>query len=48
MEVLKVLEGGMEFPQRAQGLPKGVLEVLEELKGELEIGRKSNEGPRGP
>ena len=41
VEVLEVLEGGME-------VPKGVLEVLEELKGELEIGEKSSEGPQGP
>lgn len=44
MEVLEVLEGGMEFPKEL-GVPEGVLEVL---KGELKIGLKSSEGPRGP
>lgn len=45
--MLKVLQGGMELPKEL-GVPKGVLEVLEELKHELEIGGKSSEGPQGP
>jgi len=47
MEVLKVLEDGMEVPKDLR-VPRGVLEVLKELKSELEIGKKSSEGPQGP